>query len=101
MSGSSLAISRQAERDLASVFDWLAQAAGPDTAEEAILRIERTFEMLAASPLAGRRRDDLAGVPRSYVVRPWVVFYEPLADRPGVLILRVIDGRRDVPNHIR
>ena len=39
-------------------------------------------------------------MPRSFVVRPYVVFYEPLPDDNGILVWRIIHGARDLPRLI-
>lgn len=89
-------LSRAVEHDLAHVFDWIARETGPHAAEGALRRIGRKFEMLAEAPSVGRVRGDLAGAPRTFAVWPWIIFYAPLTDGAGVLILRVLDGRRDL-----
>jgi plasmid stabilization system protein ParE len=44
----------------------------------------------------GRVRTEIVGHPRSFSVKPWVIFYEPMEDRRGVLVTRLVDGRRDI-----
>jgi toxin ParE1/3/4 len=48
----------------------------------------------------GQIRHDLDNAVRSFAVYPWVVLYKPLPDGEGVFILRVVDGRRDLPRLI-
>jgi len=62
-------------------------------ADEFIDRIDERFQALAAQPLMGRDRNELAPGLRSLPVAPYVIFYEPLAD--GVAIVRVLHGARD------
>jgi plasmid stabilization system protein ParE len=52
-------------------------------------------------PRIGRARDDLDGKPRTFAVWPWVIVYEPLRRGRGIIVWRIIDGRRDLPRHIR
>ena len=63
-------------------------------ADRLIDRIERTFDMLAEQPLAGRARSDLAPRLRSFPVGSYVIFYFPLSD--GVEVVRVMSGRQDI-----
>jgi plasmid stabilization system protein ParE len=84
-----------AENDLAALFDYIAQDAGVDRAEMVLRRIEQTLQVLASWPLVGRVRRDLDGTPRVFSVWPWLVVYEPIVD--GILVWRILDGRRDVP----
>jgi len=56
--------------------------------------------MLAANPLAGRTRDDLAPKIRSFPVGNYIIFYLPLSD--GVEVVRVLHGRQDIdPDDLR
>ncbi len=89
-------LSRAAEQDLDDLFDWIARDSGADRAEAVLRRIEETLLNLAATPGIGRIRHDLDGAPRSFALWPWLILYEPTED--DVLVLRVIDGRRDLPS---
>jgi toxin ParE1/3/4 len=91
-----IVISRQAERDLDDLFDYIARDASVDRAEAILRRIGDTLANLAFTPMIGRVRPDLVGEPRSFAVWPWLILYEPLPERSGVLVLRVVDGRRDL-----
>jgi toxin ParE1/3/4 len=57
-------------------------------------RIERTFDMLAQQPLAGRARGDLVANLRSFPVGSYVIFYFPVSD--GVEVVRIMSGRQDI-----
>lgn len=59
--------------------------------------LEQKCELLAQFPLMGRSRDELAPSLRSILVKPYVVFYRPLPDDQGVVIIRVLHGHRDLP----
>ena len=54
----------------------------------------RRFRMLAEQPLLGRARKDLGPELRAWIYSRHVVYYIP-AD-PGVVIVRVLHGSRDV-----
>lgn len=87
-----------AERDLVELFDNIASDAGVGRAEAVLRRIEKTMDTLSQFPLIGRVRRDLAGAPRVFTVWPWLVIYEPRRKSDGIAVLRVLDGRRDLPN---
>jgi toxin ParE1/3/4 len=83
----------RAEQDLIDI--WFAVSAGSERAADATIdRIERAFETLADSPLIGAPRDDLRQGLRHVVVRPYLILHR--ASRSRVVIVRVIDGRRDL-----
>jgi toxin ParE1/3/4 len=63
-------------------------------ADALINRIDRTLDMLAEQPHAGRARNDLAPELRSFPVGSYVIFYVPLSD--GVEMVRVMGGRQDI-----
>ena len=96
-----IAFSHDAGRDLDLLFGWIAQDAGEARAEAVLRRIYSAIETLAVMPGVGRVRHDLVGNPQSFAVFPWLVLYKPLPEEEGITVLRVIDGRRDVPRHIR
>jgi toxin ParE1/3/4 len=89
-----------ADNDLAALFDYIAQDAGIDRAEMVLLRIEQTLQNLASWPLIGRIRRDLDGAPRVFAVWPWLIIYDPLTMSDGILVWRVLDGRRDIPKTV-
>ena len=85
--------SPQAEIDIRSIWDYIA-ADSVKAADILIDRIERTFDMLAETLLAGRARADLAKNLRSFPVGSYVIFYIPVSD--GVEVGRVMNGRQDI-----
>jgi plasmid stabilization system protein ParE len=96
-----IAFTVDARRDLDLLHDLIADDAGEGRAEAILRRIHGTIETIAAMPGMGRVRYDLPGQPQSFAIFPWLVLYQPLPERDGITVLRVIDGRRDVPRHIR
>ena len=83
----------QAEIDVTSIWNYI--AADNIKAADALLdRIDRTFDMLAETPLAGRSRSELAPKLRSFPVGSYVIFYVPVSD--GVDVVRVMSGRQDI-----
>ena len=83
----------QAEIDIASIWSYVA-ADNVKAADALVDRIERTFDMLADTPLAGRSRGDLALNLRSFPVASYLIFYVPISD--GVEVVRVMSGRQDI-----
>jgi toxin ParE1/3/4 len=88
--------SAKAVVDAEDVFIWIARHDGASRARGVIFRLERTLERLAARSGLGRVRADFVGEPRSFSVPPWLVVYEPLAEDRGILVLRILDSRRDI-----
>jgi len=89
--------SLEAERDLADLFYHIANDSGIQRAELILRRIEQTLETLADWPFIGRVRPELDGSPRAFSVWPWIVIYEPQEDAKGIVVWRILDGRRDLP----
>jgi toxin ParE1/3/4 len=85
--------SPQAEIDITAIWDYIA-ADSVKAADALVDRIERTFDMLADTPLAGRPRTDLAKNLRCFPVGSYIIFYVPVTD--GVEVTRVMNGRQDI-----
>jgi toxin ParE1/3/4 len=83
----------QTEIDLTSIWDFIAHD-NIRAADALLVRIEAAFDMLAANPLAGRARDDLAPKIRSFPVGNYIVFYLPLSE--DIEVVRVLHGRQDI-----
>jgi toxin ParE1/3/4 len=83
----------QAEIDVTSIWAYIASDS-IKAADVLIDRIERTFDMLAETPLAGRARRDLAKNLRSFPVGSYLIFYIPVPD--GIEVVRVMSGRQDI-----
>lgn len=94
-------LSIQAEQDLSDLFDIIASDSGIDRADAILTRIGQTIDNLAQTPGIGRVRPDLDGAPRAFTIWPWIVFYEPRSNGDGIVVWRVIDGRRDLPDVVR
>ena len=67
-----------------------------DGALHVVDRVEEKCKLLAAFPVSGLNRSDLADNLRSAVVDGWVVIYRPLAD--GIRVILVVEGHRDLPS---
>jgi toxin ParE1/3/4 len=53
---------------------------------------------LGENPYLGRRRDELRRGYRGFPVGQYVIFYR--VAEPGVRIVRILHGRRDVPEQL-
>ncbi|HZW29832.1 MAG TPA: type II toxin-antitoxin system RelE/ParE family toxin [Isosphaeraceae bacterium] len=84
---------KQAELDLVEILFFL-RSRSPNLADRFESDFEEKCRLLAEFPLMGRDRSELAPELRSSLVKPYVVFYRPLAD--GIEIIRVIHGSRDL-----
>ena len=93
-----LYLSASARSDLDAIEDYIALQSDGVRAARVVDRILSVCEAVASMPGIGRDRPDIKGHPRVLPVRPWLIFYEPLADRRGVLVTRIVDGRRDLTN---
>jgi toxin ParE1/3/4 len=88
--------SAKVRRDIRYLYTWIVEDSGVSRAEMIVERFEIALRRLARRPLMGRLRPDFEGAPRSFPVGPWLIVYEPLQDGSGILLLRIIDNRRDV-----
>jgi toxin ParE1/3/4 len=86
--------SSDANRDLAQIWNYLAQEASVARADDQVRKIEAACRVLSEWPLAGQSRDAIIPGLRAVVAAPYVVFYR--VSSPAVQIIRVLDGRRDV-----
>lgn len=97
MAGGIVEFTPEAEDELDAVFRWIASDTGLNAARAFSRRVDRAVRNLADFPEMARVRDEIPGTPRSHSVHPWIIFYEPLSEPRGIRVLRVIDGRRDIP----
>lgn len=86
-------ITPDAEMDLELIQDHIALDSERQ-AEKFLERLPAEFGRLAAMPRMGRGHPDFGADVRSIPLRPYIIYYQPLAD--GVEILRVIHGARDL-----
>ena len=89
-------VAPQAESDLDDIFDYVArESGGTEIADRLIDSITGRFLLLARHPHIGRSRDDeLRPGLRSFAVGEYVIIYR--VQNSDVLILRVLQGRRDI-----
>lgn len=82
-----------AETDILEIWDYIADDSLAVT-DRWVDRIDEQFRLLAAQPMMGRARDELAPGVRSFPFGRYVVFYVPLDD--GIDVVRVLHGARDI-----
>jgi toxin ParE1/3/4 len=80
-------------RDLDNLFTTIAEDS-PARAARFILRIRARCEHLETFPMSGRARPEFGPGIRSIPVHPVIAFYR--VDGEFVIVVRVIDGRRDL-----
>ena len=86
-------VSDRADADILHFYQYIAER-NPAAAESVIRDIDRKFESLSRFPFIGRERSSLAPGLRSLAAWPYVIFYAIGNDR--IIIVRVLDGRRDI-----
>ena len=85
----------QARADLDQIWDYILLETGSETAaNRTIDTIAERFYLLAQWPRIGRVRNDLRRGLRSHPAGDYLIFYR--IDRVGIVILRVLHGRRDI-----
>ena len=82
-----------AEADILEIWDYIADDSLA-AADRWVDRLDEQFRLLAAQPMMGRARDELAPGVRSFPFGRYVVFYLPLDD--GIDVVRVLHGARDI-----
>jgi antitoxin ParD1/3/4 len=92
----------QATDDLLDSWSFIA-GHSPDAADRVEEAVYRACDLLADSPLAGRKRDDLTRLPiRFWVVHPYsnyLIVYDP--ETKPLQIIRILHGARDLPSILR
>ena len=87
-------LTEDAAADLESIFEFIATD-DPRAALRVLDELEAAMQMLAAAPLVGHLREELAAAPlRFWSVYSYLVIYDPSAS--PITVLRVLSGYRDV-----
>jgi toxin ParE1/3/4 len=94
--------SPQARSDLLKIYVDIG-IEQPVAAERYYIRIESKAQLLSEQPRMGIRRRDIKLFIRMLVEAPFVIFYRTVPDPDeapieSVEVLRVVDGRQDLPN---
>ena len=86
-------VSDRADADILQIYKILAER-NPAAAESLAHEIDAKLQNLNRFPFIGRERSSLAPGIRSIVAGVHVIFY--LVERDRIIIVRVLDGRRDI-----
>ena len=92
-------VSPEAESDLFEIWDYVFRESSAHIADRLIDSITERFLLLSRHPFAGRLRNDLRAGLRTFPVGSYAIFYR-IHDQ-AILILRVVDGRRDIETLLR
>jgi toxin ParE1/3/4 len=87
----------QARNDLRSIEAYVAEHDGEARAAAIRSKLDRAIRNLAAMPGMGGRRSYLNPKQRAFPVPPWTIYYETLPEGDGIRVVRIIDGRRNLP----
>jgi toxin ParE1/3/4 len=83
-----------ARADLLDIWSYIARESSPAIADAFLARLYGALEVVAQAPFIGRERVEFPGSPRSVVVRPYIIFYDPLPEGDGIMLWRVLHGAR-------
>jgi toxin ParE1/3/4 len=89
----SLRLSDLAKADLGQIHTYISSER-PDAADRQIAAIFERLMLLAATPMLGQARDDLAAGLRTFSVRNYVICFFTMPD--GIQVARVLHGARDL-----
>lgn len=89
----SVVYARSARSDLREIARYFSKI-NPAYGGRIIDAIREQCRQLGVFPRMGRPREELAPDLRSFPVRPYLIFYRETAN--GIVVARVIDGRRDI-----
>jgi len=90
-------ISKDALNDLDEIDRYIADHDGEARAQLIRQRLEAALRNLAFMPGVGSLRPHLGAGTLSFPVRPWTIAYVRLPENAGIRVVRVVDGRRDLP----
>jgi toxin ParE1/3/4 len=85
--------SPKARADILEIWLYIAER-NPAAADRVLDAIEHVLGLIAAQPLIGRERPELAPGIRSFAVISWVILYRPHDE--FVEIVRIVHGARDL-----
>ncbi|HEX4180597.1 MAG TPA: type II toxin-antitoxin system RelE/ParE family toxin [Caulobacteraceae bacterium] len=91
-------LSRVAQADLDSIWDYSATHWGDDQAERYVRDIQRAIEAVASNPCLGRACDEIRTGYFKRVVGSHVLFYRLAGEQ--VEIIRILHQRMDFDRHL-
>jgi len=91
-------LTRDAERDLEELYDYIATHDSPENADQVLDQIEQTFQQLAEFPQRGNYPRELLALGirdfREVFFKPYRIIFRILDD--AVFVMLIVDGRRDM-----
>lgn len=87
----------QADEDLFDIWAYLSDY-DRRRADVFVDEIDAAFQRLAAHPLIGRDRPELASDLRSFRFKTHIIYYRPLSD--GIEVVRILHGARDISSDL-
>ena len=93
-------LSQPANVDLDGIWDYLAAEASPAIADFVIARLFEALNRAAENPLM-YAQTEYGGRPRRINVFEYAIFYEPSPTGDGILVWRVLHGKRNLARLIR
>jgi toxin ParE1/3/4 len=91
-------VSVEASRDLREIWKFIARD-NERAADRVYVKVYDTFRSLGRNPSMGRERGDIRLGLRSFPVGEYLILYRVAS--PGVRIVRVVHGRRDLARLFR
>ncbi|MBK9364011.1 MAG: type II toxin-antitoxin system RelE/ParE family toxin [Rubrivivax sp.] len=82
-----------AAADILDIWDHIAEDS-LDQADRWVDKLDEKFKLIAAQPLMGRARHELAADLRSFPFGRYVIFYAPVDG--GIDVVRLLHSARDV-----
>ena len=82
-----------AASDILDIWDYIAEGS-LDQADRWVDRLDEKLRLLAAQPMMGRSREELAADLRSFPFGRYVIFYTPVDG--GIDVVRVLHSARDI-----
>ena len=92
-----LLLKPRAEQDLADIWAYIAEKNLP-AAERLLSEIEFRLQLIAETPMLGPAFPSIAPNLRFFPLKPYLILYQILPD--SIEIVRILDGRRDIPSVI-
>lgn len=89
-------LTRRARRDILNIWSHIAEDS-ESAADGFIDLLLHHFRLLGDVPYAGRQREELRSGYRSFPVGDYLIFYR--IQEPGVRIMHVVHGRRDLKRY--
>ena len=86
-----------AQRDLDEIWDYSRKESGDQVAEQHMVRILNSIDLLSAYPHMGNQRPEYALGIRSHMAlnSPYMILYVPIGDQQ-IEVVRVLRGSQDI-----